>query len=116
MVIGPGAKLEGAVLLVKREITDFDFAGRLVDSWWEPGHLAVVGDHDIGVERDFICPISTEEEKGRREAKEERDQFKALKEKVITGRIATKNVLKTFSDSIKHTYPPSSHYRYKVTG
>lgn len=63
MVVSPGAKLEGAVLLVKGEITDFDFAGRLVDSWWEPVHLAIVGDHGIGVEGDFVSPISTERRK-----------------------------------------------------
>lgn len=63
MVVGPGAKLKGAVLLVKGEITDFDFAGRLVDGWWEPVHLAVIGDHSIGVEGDFIGAVSTERRK-----------------------------------------------------
>lgn len=61
MIVGPRAKLERAVLLVEREIADFDFTGRLVDGRREPGHLTVVGDHGIGVEGDLIGPISTDD-------------------------------------------------------
>lgn len=60
MVVRPGAKLERAVLLVKREVTDFDLAGRLVDGWWEPVHLAVVGDDGVGIVGDFVSPVSAE--------------------------------------------------------
>lgn len=61
MVIRPGAKLQRAVLLVKGEIPHFDFAGRLVDRWWEPSYFSIVGNHCVGVEGDFVGPVSTKE-------------------------------------------------------
>lgn len=58
MVVSPRAELKGAVLLVKREITNFDFTGRFVDGRRKPVHLAVVGDDSVGVERDLVGPVS----------------------------------------------------------
>lgn len=60
MVVCPGAKLERAVLLVKRKVADFDPAGRLVDGWWEPVDLAVVGDDGVGIVGDFVSPVGAE--------------------------------------------------------
>ena len=60
MVVGPRAKLKGAVLLVEGEVTDFNFTSRLVDGWGKPGYLTVVGNHSIRVEGDFIGSIGTD--------------------------------------------------------
>lgn len=61
MVVGPGAKLERAVLLVKWEVADFDLARRLVDGRREPVDLAVVGDDSVGIVGDFVGPVRAEE-------------------------------------------------------
>lgn len=59
MVIGPGAKFEGAVLLVEGKVLHLYLAGTLVDGRGQPLDAAV-GTHDhVGVDRHLIGPIGT---------------------------------------------------------
>lgn len=57
MVVGPGAELEGAVLLVEREVLHLDLAGALVDGRGQPQDAAIGADQHIGVERYLVGPI-----------------------------------------------------------
>lgn len=59
MVIGPGSKLEGAVLLVEGKVFHLNLAGTLVDSRGQPLDAAVGTHDDVGVDRHLIGPIST---------------------------------------------------------
>lgn len=59
MVVGPGAELEGAVLLVKGKVLHLDGTGGLVDRWREPENVASVGHHGVAVEGNLVNAIST---------------------------------------------------------
>ena len=59
MVVGPGAELEGAVLLVEGEVLHLDGAGRLVDGRGKPEDVSRVGDHRITVEGNLVNAIGT---------------------------------------------------------
>ena len=49
--VGPGAKLEVTLLVVKGEPGDVDLAGGLEDARGDVEHGAVLGDHDVRLER-----------------------------------------------------------------
>lgn len=47
-IIGPGTKLHGTILQVKREEGDVDGAGRLVIGWRRPRYGSVILDDSLG--------------------------------------------------------------------
>lgn len=59
MVVGPGAKLKGAVLLVKGEMLDFNLTGTFIDGWRKPVDGTIEKDNDISEDSDLIGSIST---------------------------------------------------------
>lgn len=59
VVVGPGAELESAVLLVEGEVLHLDGAGRLVNGRGKPEDVSCVGDHSIAIEGNLVHAIST---------------------------------------------------------
>lgn len=59
MIICPRAELEGAVLLVKGEVLDFDLTGTFIDGRREPVDTSIENDDDVGEDCDFVNSIST---------------------------------------------------------
>ena len=57
--VGPGAKLEVAVLVVEGEPGDVNLAGRLEDSRRNIEHGTVFGDNDVCLEGSIKALIST---------------------------------------------------------
>ena len=42
LIVGPGAKLHSAVLVVEGKVCDINFARTFEDGWWDPGHISIV--------------------------------------------------------------------------
>ncbi len=61
MIVGPGAELERAVLLVEGEVLDLDLAGALVNGRREPGDAPIEEDDGVGEDCHFVRPIRTME-------------------------------------------------------
>lgn len=59
MVVRPGAELQCAVLLVKREMPHLNLAGTLVNSRGQPENAAVVLHNGVSVQRDFVRAVRT---------------------------------------------------------
>lgn len=67
MVIRPGSKLEGAVLLIEREMLHLNLAGTLVDYRWKPRNTTVERDDYIRKDSHLIGTVSTADVGGKGE-------------------------------------------------
>ena len=59
----PRAEFHDAGLLIEREVRDVDRAGALVDGRWDPEHLAVRVDQDVGFVAHLVVTVGAGEGK-----------------------------------------------------
>lgn len=58
-IVGPGAELHEAGLLVEWEVLNVDLAEGLVDGWWLPQHLARVVQDGLRHDGHLIITVGT---------------------------------------------------------
>ena len=61
--MSPGAKLHITALIIKREPSDVNFAGRFKDPRWNIGTASFIGYYHIGGVRSIESLVSTKESK-----------------------------------------------------